>query len=291
MATTNPYSTPQSPFDADEETYEPHVLSFDGRIGRLRYLAYSIPWGLLTWVAFLVLGIVAAIVVPAFASGSEAAAGIIGIVAALVMVVIAYIPVFGLAKRRLNDMNQSGWLSLILIIPFVNFIFLLVLLFAPGTQGTNRYGPQPCENSGLVIVGALFFPLSFVAVIGILAAIALPAYQDYTVRAQITDALNQAYPVRDKVEMYYQENNEFPAQNQDIDHHWRSTSPNVQSIDVATGGVITVVMESNNEMVKEKTIVLRPSLNNDDIEWDCTGGDLAEKYRPSLCRSPESFVP
>ena len=285
MATTNPYSTPQSPFDAEEETYQPHVLTFEGRIGRLRYLAYSIPWGLLTWVAFFVLGIVAAIVIPAFASGSEAAAGIIGIIMALVLVVIAYIPAFGLAKRRLNDMNQSGWLGLIMIIPFVNFLFLLVLLFAPGSQGSNRYGPRPCENSGLVIVGALLFPLSFVGIIGILAAIALPAYQDYTYRAQISEVLNEVYPVREKVEVYYQDNNEFPIQNQDIDHHWRSDSPYVQSIDVTTGGVITVVLESNNDMLNEKTIVFRPSITDDYIEWDCTGGDLAEKYRPSLCRS------
>ena len=281
---TNPYTSPQTAFaNQEEETYQPSVLSFSGRIGRLRYLAYSIPWNLLIWVGIAVIGIVAAIIIPMLGENAETAGVIVGILLALILVVVVYIPVFALAVRRLNDMNQSGWLSLLILLPFINFIFMLVLIFAPGTKGTNKYGPQPVKNSGLVIFGALIFPLGF-GVLGILAAVALPAYQDYTIRAQVSEALMEVAEVRLKVEDYAQQYNEFPAQNSDIDHNWRSDSPRVQSIDVMTGGVITLVLDSDNLNLQGKTIVFRPSDENDFIEWDCTGGDLEPKYRPSLCR-------
>ena len=45
--------------------------------------------------------------------------------------------------RRLHDLNKSGWWSLIALIPYVNVIFGLYLLFAPGTKGDNRYGADP----------------------------------------------------------------------------------------------------------------------------------------------------
>jgi len=286
MNSTNPYSAPQAPIgsDTDNERYQPQVLSFSGRIGRLRYLAYSIPWNLLAWVGFMVLGMISAVLLPMLVNGNGAGVGILGVLIGLVILAIAYVPMFGLSVRRLNDLNQSGWLSLILLIPLINLLFLLVLIFAPGTKSVNNYGPRPVENSGLVIFGALIFPLSFVFVFGVLAAIALPAYQDYVLRAQTSDAILQVQPVQDKVEVYAQEHQEFPAQNQDIDHSWRGDSLYVQSIDVATGGVITLVIESDNSSIQGKTVVFRPNVDNGFIEWDCTGGDLEMKHRPSVCR-------
>ncbi|WP_415926391.1 DUF805 domain-containing protein [Ningiella sp. W23] len=79
--------------------------------------------------------------------------------------------------RRLHDIDKSAWYYLIMFIPLVNIIFGLYILFARGTQGSNNYGPQPLPNHiGLWIAG-LILPIVFV--IGVLAAIALPAYQAY----------------------------------------------------------------------------------------------------------------
>jgi hypothetical protein len=82
-----------------------------------------------------------------------------------------------LTIQRSHDFNVSGWLSLILLIPLVPLIFWII----PGTEGTNRFGPQPPPNKGagvIVIVLLLLF-----AILGILAAIAIPAYQEYVARA------------------------------------------------------------------------------------------------------------
>ena len=45
--------------------------------------------------------------------------------------------------RRLHDMDQTGWLALLAFVPLVNILMFFVLLFASGTPGANRYGPQP----------------------------------------------------------------------------------------------------------------------------------------------------
>ncbi|MES2320223.1 MAG: DUF805 domain-containing protein [Pseudomonadota bacterium] len=90
---------------------------------------------------------------------------------------LSYIPtfliIFVLAKRRLNDMDHTGWWSLLIVIPFVNLIFFLWLVFGAGDEGSNSFGPAPCKNSVPVIIGACVMP---VFLIGIIAAVAIPAY-------------------------------------------------------------------------------------------------------------------
>ena len=84
--------------------------------------------------------------------------------------------------RRLNDMGKSGWMGLLMLIPLVNIIFAFWLLLGRGDEGANEYGPAPAPNSTGVIVLACLLPV--IMIIGILAAVSLPAYQDYTARAR-----------------------------------------------------------------------------------------------------------
>lgn len=50
--------------------------------------------------------------------------------------------------RRLHDLNKTGWLCLIMLIPVINTLFGIYLLFAPGTVGYNDYGADPVEGVG-----------------------------------------------------------------------------------------------------------------------------------------------
>lgn len=275
MSDTNPYTTPHTDLNNEQvEYYQPVLFSFKGRIGRLRYLAYSIVWQLLIIGVGLVIG-------AALMMAGEGLA-LFGTLIMGIAYVGSIAPTFAMAVRRLNDTNQSGWLSLLLLVPFVNIIFGFYLIFAPGTSTANKYGPIPGPNSVLVVLGALLLPM--IAIIGILAAIALPAYQDYTLRAQTSEAFIESSNVKALVESYYLEHDEMPAQNQDINHTWRNESPYIESIDVRTGGIVTVVIASQNINLDQKTIEFRPDTQQGYIEWDCTGGDLENKYRPSLCR-------
>jgi len=162
---SNPYAAPRaevSDFEAVQEYQEIRMWSASGRIGRLRYLAYSTgAWLLVGALA----GVLAAVLDPSLA---------------MVVAAVAYIAalVFGVltAIQRSHDMDWSGWTVLLTIIPFVGLIWL----FKPGSKGSNEYGaPPPPNTTGVKILG---FVLPAVFIIGVLAAIAIPAYVDYQKR-------------------------------------------------------------------------------------------------------------
>lgn len=51
--------------------------------------------------------------------------------------------------RRLHDMNNSGWLLLFNIVPFVGYLFPFYITFFPGTNGENKYGPKPVARTNV----------------------------------------------------------------------------------------------------------------------------------------------
>jgi uncharacterized membrane protein YhaH (DUF805 family) len=160
----NPYATPRAKVaDAAEVYGEVKIFSAQGRLGRVRYIGYSIGLSLLF---SMVLGAVAA------------AAGPAGVVPVTIIGYIAIITVsILLTIQRAHDFDTSGWLSLLMFVPLVNLIFW----FIPGTKGENRFGNPPPPNGVGAIILACVLPLVFV--VGIIAAIAIPAYQDYLQRA------------------------------------------------------------------------------------------------------------
>lgn len=169
---TNPYAPPEATV-ADvgfgAATTQPvKIFSSQGRMGRLRYLCYlGVGYFLL---AFAVGGMVAL----GAAAGPSTGVGLIG----MGIFGIAYVWLAILwGIQRSHDMGWSGWTVLGALIPFVGFLWI----FMPGTPGNNAYGAPPPPNGTGVVLGALLFPL--VVVIGIVAAVALPAYQDYVKRA------------------------------------------------------------------------------------------------------------
>jgi type IV pilus assembly protein PilA len=144
-----------------------------------------------------------------------------------------------------------------------------------------------------------------VAIIGILAAIAIPAYQDYTIRAQVTEGLNLASAVKAGVAEAYANNGAWPA---DIGVAGGDTAnlPSGKYVDNITveGGniVITFGKQANATNLATKTLVLKPGLSvNNDVVWVCgnatvpdnitmapdptTASSLENKYLPSNCRT------
>jgi len=177
MSEANPYTAPDATLDAGQAAlYQPKIFSFNGRIGRMRYLAYGIGTNML----------LAVVILPLFgastAMGGVPTASMLGMVAIGVFYLITIVVSVMFAKRRLNDLNRSGLWFLLFTIPVVNLLLVIYLIFFPGTDGANRFGPAPVANSiGVLILGWM---LPVVFVLGIVAAVAIPQYQDYVTRAQ-----------------------------------------------------------------------------------------------------------
>lgn len=170
-ATASPYATPHAQVgEALPEYGELNYFNVEGRIGRARYLGWSMGMVLLAIPVFAVLG------------GISALSAIFGGLLSLIAVVgLTVFSVF-IGAKRLHDLGWSAWLWLVLLIPIVGGVFSLVMLVVPGNEGPNRYGPPPPPNSKGVLILA-WSVLVVPVLIGILAALAIPAYQDYTNRA------------------------------------------------------------------------------------------------------------
>ena len=164
MATNvNPYQAPSAAVaDAGDQTQPVKVFSVSGRIGRARYIAYGVGF-------YILFG--------ALAAGLSMALGAVGAALMAIGWVALVVIGFMLTIQRCHDFNMSGWLSLLMFVPLANLIFLII----PGTDGPNRFGGPTPPNSLGVLIAAWFLPA--IMVIGIVAAIALPAYQDYQKRA------------------------------------------------------------------------------------------------------------
>jgi Tfp pilus assembly major pilin PilA len=135
-------------------------------------------------------------------------------------------------------------------------------------------------TSNVAIIILIIF--SFIAMFGILLAIAIPAYQDYTVRAKIAEGINTASAAKLAVAEMYAESGTVPADNSEAGYMFKKDSPNVHDI-LIEDGIITIVMAPTP--VEGGSIVLEPSKGvNDTIVWECHSPDIEKKYLPVSCR-------
>lgn len=125
-----------------------------------------------------------------------------------------------------------------------------------------------------------------VAIVGILSAIALPAYQDYTIRGQVSEGLGLVSGPKVFVVDYYTNKGVLPQQSSDIPLPPTSGSY-VSSIELV-GGVLEITFSSTapkkaNQKIDRKKVMYTPgesSLNN--LIWTCSS-DMDKKYLPSSC--------
>lgn len=171
----NPYRSPDATVadpNAAQAYGEVKPLSAAGRIGRVRYIAYSFVTGLIIYIPFVLL---------AMMLSPETLVSVMPFVM-IIIGVLGLIAQFLFTIQRCHDFNVSGWLSLLIIVPLGVFVFW----FVPGTQGPNRFGPPPPPNSKSVIVTAIAVP-----VILIILAMTAGAYMASTMAGMSKQDMEQ----------------------------------------------------------------------------------------------------
>jgi type IV pilus assembly protein PilA len=127
-----------------------------------------------------------------------------------------------------------------------------------------------------------------VAIIAILAAIAIPAYQDYAVRAQVTEGMSLATGAKTAVWDFVSNTGRFPPNNQSAGLALStSISGNyVSSVDV-TSGLVKVKFQTakaNSHISSGQFLALSPVSYSGSITWTCTKSTVDPKYLPTSCR-------
>lgn len=160
----------------------------------------------------------------------------------------------------------------------------------------NR-SPRRTDQSGFTLIELMIV----VAIIGILAAIALPAYQDYTKRAKLSELIFAASACRTTITEVYQtaSSNPFPLANSFGCESSGSASKYVASVVTTGTGIVTVTAQGiDSTNIDTKTIDLKPFIGTAAAnggsdagkaitQWKCGPGStnpIPAKYLPGSCR-------
>lgn len=125
-----------------------------------------------------------------------------------------------------------------------------------------------------------------VAIVGILAAVALPAYQDYTIRAQFTEGMVLADGAKSTVVEYHANKGVLPVTNTEAGYSG-GKGKFVTGVAVGTAGAITATFGGDaNAKLKTKTVTLTPveDSTTGNLVWTCKS-DADAKYVPTSCKT------
>lgn len=164
-------------------------FDWHGRVSRVQFLAYS------TFNALIALMLVALlfVMIGGFqgmvnASSEQLPMSLLG--ASSAGVAVLFYLQLAVSKRRFNDLNKTGWLALLMLVPGVNILVYLYLLAVEGTAGANYYGLPARPATQLKTVLMVLIPLLVMSFIGLLTQIVLPSYQSYQAMKNSSDAQN-----------------------------------------------------------------------------------------------------
>ena len=168
-ASLNQYAQPElaSPFEHNNSEW----YSLNGRIGRVKLLAYSAIWGLISSVLLIIAAV-------AFNEAllNSVMTGVVS--ASLIILGVLLLPIYAysmviLPRRRLHDINKSGWWLLLYFVPLASLVLLYWLYIKAGDSSKNKYGLPPSSATSIEKLLALLMPV--LALLTVLAATLMPS--------------------------------------------------------------------------------------------------------------------
>ena len=127
-----------------------------------------------------------------------------------------------------------------------------------------------------------------VAIIGILAAIAIPAYSDYTIRAQVSEGITLAGGAKAAVSEFVMDTGRFPSDNATAGIALPASINGKYTTSVTNaGGLLTIAYggTDGHPNISTKTLNLSARTSTGSVVWACpTSGSVQPKYRPATCR-------
>ena len=129
-----------------------------------------------------------------------------------------------------------------------------------------------------------------VAIIAILAAIAIPAYQNYLIRAQVSEGVTVAGGAETGVAEFYSNYGTMPGSNVSAGLPSTATSTSgkyVKQVQVSANGLITATFYSaapTNKNIWGQTLILSPVTSGGSVSWTCTQSSVSPTYLPASCR-------
>jgi len=179
-----------------------------------------------------------------------------------------FLPSIAVGVRRMHDAGRSGWW---LLVPLVNLVFLCSASVDPDTN-------ERPKMSGLAIFGVIC--LALIPVIGILAAIALPAYQTYTIKAKMAEVMGVGEQAEYSVASYIEKNGHSPVDMNQTE--FSATSRYISNVAVDPASDEITLTLSFNPFVGKK-IILRPAGGADPTLWTCSAIGIYRSYLPANC--------
>ena len=232
---------------------------------------------LVLFILALVSYLVAVVVSTNHTPASSMAAGLIFIGAMIVI----YVGIFSMADAIRRDTARRG---LVVHIGGVTVFFLgvfylqAVMTWLARWKDTGQTEPGPSQ-------GAVWLALILPAV-PILAAIAIPAYQNYLIRVQVVQGAALADPAKTAVTAYYNSHGQLPHDN--VQAGLTATSlvqgPYVSSVDIADGRITVTFGGTANRRLTGGSLVLTPEMARDGMRFSCATDTIPVQYLPPACR-------
>jgi type IV pilus assembly protein PilA len=185
-----------------------------------------------------------------------------------------------------------GLISLLLVPMFANRMYYRHALskiskVASATSSAEQHAAEMARIGGTSKVVWVILPLMLIIVAGMIAAIAIPAYQDYTIRAQVAEGLSLSGSAKAAITEQYLDTGEVPFDNAaaGLPDPENLSGSYVASIAIEDGTIVVSYGNLAHEAIHGDMLVLEPAPGEDNtLAWECWSPDIEARHLPAACR-------